>query len=92
VVSQGEALALEIIALDQRPVQRVLLKVRPLGKGDWRTVQASHRARAVWQVKLPPAKEDFEYSIEAQTAHSETLRWPASAPDFNQTVAVIPPS
>lgn len=89
-VSQGEALALEIIALDQPPVKSVTVKFRPLGKGEWQTVKTLHQARAVWQVKFPPATEDFEYSVEAQAAHSETLRWPASAPDLNQTVVVIP--
>jgi hypothetical protein len=87
--TKGETLALRIVALDKQAVPSVTLKFRPLGNGRWRTVQASHLARAVWQAKLPAAQEDFEYYIEAQTADAKTLRWPATAPDLNQTVVIL---
>lgn len=85
---KGEALSLRIIALDKQPVRAILIKTRPLGKGEWRTLKASHQGRAVWQARLPAASEDFEYSIEAQTADNAILRWPVTAPTLNQTVVV----
>ena len=63
VVLDGEALQLKILVLDQQPVQSVSVHIRPLAKGEWRTIEASHLARSAWQAKLPPATEDFEYSI-----------------------------
>jgi len=38
------------------------------------------------QAKLPAARDDFEYYIEASLAGGEKLRWPATAPQLNQTV------
>jgi len=84
----GEALSLKIVALDRQPVKSVTVKLRPLGNGEWRALEADHLARAVWQTRLPAATEDFEYFIEAQTADAKTLRWPATAPELNQTVVI----
>jgi hypothetical protein len=87
-IAKGETLAIPIIALDQQPVKSVVVKLRPLGKGGWRTLAATHVARAVWNATLPAATEDFEYRIEAETANGKKLTWPATAPDMNQTVVV----
>jgi hypothetical protein len=88
-VKAGEPLALKFIALDQQPVKSVTVKYRPLGgRGDWRTLEAAHQARAVWHATLPAATEDFEYYVEAQTAGAQPLRWPATAPAMNQTIVI----
>ena len=85
---QGEQLELPIIALDQQPMKSVLVKTRPLGRGQWRAFAAEHIARALYRVTLPLAKEDFEYFVETVTAGGETLRWPATTPALNQTVVI----
>jgi hypothetical protein len=87
-VAKGEILKLPIIALDGKPVKSVVAKVRPLGKGDWQTVEAKLVGRAVWNATLPAATADFEYQIEAKTADGKKLVWPATAPQMNQTVIV----
>jgi hypothetical protein len=89
-VRHGEALALRIIALDTEPVKSVTVYFRPLGKGDWQTLQATPIARAVYQATLPPANEDFEYHIGAARAEGAGIVWPATAPGINQTVIVTP--
>jgi hypothetical protein len=86
--AQAERLSLPIIALDRTPVQSVEVKVRPLGQGEWRTITARHMARAVYRAELPPAMADFEYYVQARTDGGQTLRWPAAAPERNQTVVV----
>ena len=86
VVIKGEVLTLKIIALDKQPVESITVRLRSLGQGDWQTIPASHLARAVYQAKLPAARDDFEYYIEASLAGGEKLRWPATAPQLNQTV------
>jgi hypothetical protein len=88
VAKRGEPLKLKIIALDQQPVKSVVVKLRPLGKGDWRILPAQHLARGVWTATLPAATEDFEYQVEAETADGKKLAWPATAPQLNQTVVV----
>lgn len=79
---------LPIVALNPDPVESVAVRVRPLGRGSWVTVEAAHAARAVYRAKLPPATEDFEYHVEMQTAGGRTLRSPAAAPGLNQTVVI----
>jgi hypothetical protein len=90
LASRGEGLSVKVLALDRQPVRRVELRLRPLGQGPWRTVAASHVARAVWRVQLPPAAEDFEYYVVAETGDGRTLHWPPAAPETNQTVVVGP--
>ena len=52
------------------------------------TVPSRHLARAVHEATLPPAQDDFEYHITAETAAGQTLVWPATAPDLNQSVII----
>jgi hypothetical protein len=86
--NKGEELVLPIITLAPSPVESVTVHLRPLGRGAWRTVAATHLARAVYQAPLPAATEDFEYYVEARTAAGETLRWPVTAPELSQSVIV----
>jgi hypothetical protein len=87
-LSAGESQTLKVVAMASSPTSSVRILMRPLGGKEWRTVPATHVARAVWKASLPPAEADFEYFLEAQTADGKNLRWPASAPEMNQTVVV----
>ena len=42
------------------------------------------------RVNLPEAGEDIEYYIKVKTAARKKLVWPATAPELNQTVVVMP--
>jgi hypothetical protein len=64
------------------------VKIRPLGKGEWKIIDAKHIARAVWNATLPAANEDFEYQIVEKTSTGAKLVWPATAPEINQTVII----
>jgi hypothetical protein len=88
VLTQGETLTLKIIALDKQPVQSVSVRLRPLGRGAWQALAATHLARAVWRAALPPVTEDFEYQVVAQWASGARSVWPATAPENNQTVVL----
>jgi hypothetical protein len=87
VVDRGELVSLKIIALDKAPVKSVTVRVRPFG-GAWQAIPATHLGRAVYEAKLPPPQDDFEYHITAETAGGQQLVWPATAPSLNQTVVV----
>ena len=88
IVAKGEALTLKIIALNNQPVKSLSVKIRPLGSASWQTIPSRHLARAVYEATLPPAQDDFEYHITAETAAGQTLFWPATAPDLNQSVVI----
>jgi len=91
VARRGEKIWVKVIALDKAPVSRVTLHVRPMGKGNWRTISVLHVARAVYRVNLPEARDDFEYYITAKTVSGSTLIWPSTAPEMNQTVVLTEP-
>jgi hypothetical protein len=89
---KGEPLRLRILALDRQPVERVVVHIRSLGNGEWREIPAAHLGRAVFRAELPEAEEDFEYWISTVSADGLSLVWPATAPEINQTVVVMPGS
>ncbi len=88
--AKGERLVLPIVALDRQPPRSVVVRVRPLGGSDWQTVSATHVARAVYRAELPAAQDDFEYHVTAETAGGAKQVWPATAPELNHTVVVLP--
>ncbi|MEI7898739.1 MAG: hypothetical protein WCK89_00685 [bacterium] len=87
-VAEGEVLTLKVILLDKQPMKKGALYVRGMGKGDYVKVELKPLARAVYQAMLPPARGDFEYTIEAEKANGGKLVWPATAPAIGQTVVV----
>ena len=89
-VAAGESLKLKVIVLDAQPAKSAVLYWRPLGKGPFQSIRVEHVGRAVYQAVLPPATQDFEYYIQAQTTEGKTLVWPATSPRLNQTVIVSP--
>lgn len=91
IVDQGDKLTLKIIVLDRQPARFVTLHVRALGRGDWKSIPASHVARAVYEARLPAAQDDFEYYLTAETMSGAALLWPATAPQISQTVVTIQP-
>ena len=74
----GEALKIKVIVLDNKPAKPAALYWRPLGKEPFQRIEVKHLARAVYQATLPPATEDFEYYIQAQTEDGKDLAWPAT--------------
>jgi hypothetical protein len=84
----GESLKLKMIALDQQSVKSVQIKIRAMGSGRWKTIDAKNVARSVWSVTLPPATDDFEYQIISQNSSGEKLVWPPTAPESCQTVVI----
>jgi hypothetical protein len=91
LINAGDRLDLSMIALDNAPAEQVALFWRPLGKGAFNELLCKNIGRAVYQVQLPPSAKSFEYYIHAVLASGQTLRWPATAPELNQTVVVAVP-
>jgi hypothetical protein len=93
VATAGERVTLNAIVLDRQPARRVTVHWRPLGEGRFRTAAARHIGRAVYAVSLPAIKTaSLEYYLEAETATGKPLLWPATAPQFNQTLVPFAPA
>jgi len=82
----GEALAIKVMLIDARPVRHAALYVRLMGRGAYTRRDIRHVGRAVYEARLPPAAEDVEYYLAAETADGRKLVWPATAPATGQTV------
>jgi hypothetical protein len=90
---EGEPLAIKAILLDKQPAQRTAIHWRSLGSGPYSEESLVHAARGVYTARLSAGQigqSDFEYYIEAVTLQGKILRWPATAPQINQTVVVMP--
>ena len=73
--------------LDRERPASVQLRWRPIGAGEFRTVDFDHQGRGVYEAALPPLTHwGIEYHVRAQTEAGKTLVWPATAPGLNQTV------
>ncbi len=95
-VQTGETLKLKVIFLDKKPPRETAIYWRPMGSGDYEKVPLTHVARGVYSVGFPPrsAREAdpraFEYYVQVTAANGEVVHFPATAPDINQTVVVVP--
>jgi hypothetical protein len=88
-ILSGESLTIKAIVLGIVP-KEVVLYWRPLGAGEFKQVPMQRLPRGGYVATLPAAqmKEDFEYYIESKDAKT-VLKFPATAPDRNQTVVVV---
>jgi hypothetical protein len=84
----GQPLAVQ--ALVPGGADEVLLHWRQMGPGPFQTTALEHVARGVYRTTLPPLEWDLEYWVEAETSSGSAV-FPASAPDLNHTVVVMPP-
>ena len=58
-----------------------------MGKGDYSEIALNHKARGVYTVQLPVViDEGLEYFIEVKLASGNLIKWPATAPEINQTI------
>ena len=91
-LTAGDPLALTVHVLGARPM-RVVVSWRKLGEREaaYAEVPLSHVSRGVWTVTLPAeaTKCDLEYFVQAVTEKGQMLRFPATAPEMNQTVVVV---
>ncbi len=85
----GEALEIKALVLARSETGTVSLRWREMGRGAFRTVPLTNVARGVFTVTLPAPRADIEYYVEAE-ADGRAVRFPAAAPETNQTVIVLP--
>jgi hypothetical protein len=91
-LTSGEELNLRVIVLGSENARGVL-RWRPLGQGEYRELPLQHIARDVYTVRVPAEASEsaaMEYYVQVSGPSGETLRFPATAPERNQVVTVIP--
>jgi len=85
-VSVGEEQVIRAFVLSAQKCMQVNLFWRPLGKGDYAKVEATHRTRQAYRVVLPAQPEGaIEYYLEASLDNGQKVAWPSTAPRMNQT-------
>ncbi len=86
---QGEPLRLQATVMGA-PGAVVICFWRPLGASQFDSMPLKHVARGVYQMELgaEQMQGDFEYYIEATSSEIQ-FRFPATAPELNQTVVLI---
>jgi hypothetical protein len=83
---KGDQLELRPFILSDSPCKNLTLYWRPLGKGQFKKVNADHRARQAYRVTLPESDEGCsEYYLEASLENGEKIFYPVTAPALNQT-------
>ena len=86
-LAADEALKLKVIVLAQTPPRAATLCWRKLGERRFAHIPLSLVARGVYSVQLPVGgKGDFEYYVQVEAKGGETVYFPATAPECNQTV------
>ncbi len=88
-IATGEPLNLKAILVGVG--ERVTLRWRPLGSGQFAELPLRHVGRAVYEITLLPdaVKDDFEYYLEAVAEKGPPLLFPPNAPATCQTVVVV---
>ncbi|MBI9018839.1 MAG: hypothetical protein JEZ07_16425 [Phycisphaerae bacterium] len=89
-LKENENFKLKIFILDNKKAKSAKLYWRKLGEKKWQLVDLQYITRAVYMVQLEPQKDDFEYFIQAETSKGQQLVFPATAPQINQTVVIMP--
>jgi hypothetical protein len=88
-MSPGEQQELRAFVLSSAKCTEMNLYWRSLGKGRFKKLVATHRARQAYRAALPVLSQGtMEYYLEAALENGQKVRWPATAPSINQTVVV----
>lgn len=88
-LKSGEDLRLKIICVGMQPGE-IIVKWRILGEKPFMVKSAGHIARGVYEIIIPGSeiRDDFEYFISCSDKAGETILWPASAGEMNQSVVI----
>lgn len=86
-VDPGEVINLKVIILDKAQRKEANLFWRVLGSGPFQKLALTHIARGVYRVRLPAIGDsDIEYYVKVISSRADTLYYPATAPELNQTI------
>jgi len=89
LLSSDEPLHVNVI-IPGAPAKQAFLYWKPLGGTAFQKAALTHVARGVYDDTVAPdaIQGDFEYYVQAASGADKALRFPATAPELNQTVVV----
>ena len=90
-VEKGAPVTVRAAVLDSAAPDIIRLRWRPLGEGDFFVAPMENTERQTYTGSFDPGNAfAVEYFIEAKTGGGEVVRWPATAPELNHSVVVMP--
>jgi hypothetical protein len=80
---------MKVICVGLQPGE-IVIKWRILGEKPFMVKSANHIARGVYEIVIPSTeiRDDFEYFISCSDKKGETILWPATAGEMNQSVVI----
>ncbi len=91
----GEKLRVKVIILSEKPPKEAGLYWREMGKGEFSKLPLKYIERGVYSVTFPKKSArptDLEYYVRVQETLGKDVYFPVTAPQINQTVALMPGS
>lgn len=94
-LNKGESLNLKIrtISTDNSKPTESVIYWRTLGEGRYKSEKLNHLANGVYEFRLAPEEindKGLEYYVQVKFENGNIKRFPATAPDINQTVILLP--
>jgi len=91
LLEPGEDYRVRAMVLSSEDVAPPVLYWKPLDKKRYSSIRFEHIDRGVYHATIPYDKikgNNFEYYVQVKIPNSEDLKFPATAPDLNQSVVV----
>ncbi|MEW6238884.1 MAG: malectin domain-containing carbohydrate-binding protein [Candidatus Omnitrophota bacterium] len=92
-LSHGEPLSVKALVWGVDSPCEAAVHWRPIGEGEWRTTPLEPIGRGVYKAEIPTDKlgsKDLEYYVRVSPKEGKPLLFPATAPELNQTVIILP--
>jgi hypothetical protein len=86
----GESLTVKVVVLAKETPPSGKLLWRTMGEGQFAAVPLEHVTRGVYTATIEKPTKDIEYYIEIIQEKGQAVRWPATAPEMNQSVIIAP--
>ena len=95
ILKKGESLNLKIRTISTDNPKPVETKIywRTLGENRYKSQELNHLARGVYEFQINPQEisdKGLEYYLQAKFKNGEIIKFPATAPNINQTVVLLP--
>jgi hypothetical protein len=95
ILNKGESLNLKIrtISTENEKPSESIIYWRSLGETRFKSQKLNHIVNGVYKVQLAPEEitdKGLEYYVQVRFKNGDIKRFPATAPDINQTVILLP--
>jgi len=95
ILKKGESLNMRVITIstnNAKPVDEMIYW-RTFGEKSFKTQKLNHLGRGVYEFKISPQEisdKGLEYYVQVKFKNGDIKRFPATAPNINQSVILLP--